>query len=168
MCIRDRIQKALAADRIEQYELNRQLGVASVGTAVPDHYDEDITQIRTELVKARTDHDAAEQKFAALGAGSGQSSAAIDAAADELIASDAGLVSMKTALNARRATLISQMANLTSMNPQYKQDEAELAKINSTLEAMMKELRSKAAARIQLQLRTDLQRTCLLYTSRCV
>jgi uncharacterized protein involved in exopolysaccharide biosynthesis len=156
---RDRIQKALAADRIEQYELNRQLGVASVGTAVPDHYDEDITQIRTELVKARTDHDAAEQKFAALGAGSGQSSAAIDAAADELIASDAGLVSMKTALNARRATLISQMANLTSMNPQYKQDEAELAKINSTLEAMMKELRSKAAARIQLQLRTDLQRT---------
>jgi uncharacterized protein involved in exopolysaccharide biosynthesis len=155
----DRIQRALAADRIEQDELNQQLGVASVGTAVPDHYDEDITQIRTELVKARTDHDAAEQKFAALGAGSGQSSAAIDAAADELISSDAGLVSMKTALNARRATLIAQMANLTPMNPQYKQDEAELAKINSTLEAMMKDLRSKAAARIQQQMRTDLQRT---------
>ena len=156
---KDRIQSALAADRVEQDELNKQLGVASVGTAVPDHYDEDITQIRSELVKARTDHDAAEQKFASLDAGSGPSSSAIDAVADEMIGSDAGLVSMKTALNARRATLISQMANLTPMNPQYKQDEAELTKINSTLEAMMKDLRSKAASRIQLQLRADLQRT---------
>jgi len=71
---KDRIQSALAADRVEQDELNKQLGVASVGTAVPDHYDEDITQIRSELVKARTDHDAAEQKFASLDAGSGPSS----------------------------------------------------------------------------------------------
>jgi len=156
---KDRIQNALAADRVEQDELNKQLGVASVGTAVPDHYDEDITQIRSELVKARTDHDAAEQKFAALDGGSGASSSAINAAADDSISSDAGLVSMKTALNARRAALISQMANLTPANPQYKQDEAELTKINSTLEAMMKDLRSKAAARIQLQLRSDLQRT---------
>jgi len=156
---KERIQKALESDHTEQDELNKQLGVASVSTTVPDHYDEDITQIRTELAKARTDHDAAESRFAALGAGHGLSSAAIDAAADEMIASDAGLVSMKTALNARRAVLISQMANLTPLNPQYKQDEAELTKINGTLEAMLKDLRAKAAARIQLQLNADLHRT---------
>jgi capsular polysaccharide biosynthesis protein len=156
---KDRIQTALAADHTEQESLNGQLGVASVSATVPDHYDQDITEMRSELVKARTDHDAAEAKFAALGAGSGASSSAIDAQADEIISSDAGLVSMKTALNARRATLISQMANLTPANPQYKQDEQELTRINSDLEAMMKDLRSKAAARIQLQLRAELQRT---------
>jgi uncharacterized protein involved in exopolysaccharide biosynthesis len=156
---KERIQSALAADHAEQDELNKQLGVASVATTVPDHYDEDITQIRTELAKARTEHDEAESKFTALGAGHGLSSAAIDATADEMIASDAGLVSMKTSLNARRAVLISQMANLTALNPQYKQDEAELAKINGTLDAMLKDLRAKAAARIQLQLNADLHRT---------
>jgi capsular polysaccharide biosynthesis protein len=156
---RDRIQNALAADRSEQETLNKQLGVASVGAAVPDHYDEDISGTRTELIKARTDHDAAEAKFTALDAGRGPSSAAIDAEADELIANDAGLVSMKQSLNTRRATLISQMANLTPSHPEYKQDEVELAKINNTLDAMMKDLRAKAAARIQLQLQADLQRT---------
>ena len=156
---RERIENALTADRIEQDALNKQLGVASVSTAVPDHYDEDITQIRSELAKARTDHDVAEQKFASLDAGRGPSSAAIDAVADEMVSSDAGLVSMKTALNVRRATLISQMANLTPSHPQYKQDEEELTKINGTLEAMMKDLRAKAAARVQLQLRADLERT---------
>lgn len=154
-----RITAALTADRAEQDALNKQLGVASVSTTVPDHYDEDITQTRSELIKARTDHDAAEAKFAALDAGHGPTSSQIDAQADEMIATDAGLVSMKTSLNARRAALLSQMANLTPVNPQYKQDEAELAKINSTLEAMMKDLRAKAAERIQLQLRSDLQRT---------
>jgi uncharacterized protein involved in exopolysaccharide biosynthesis len=156
---KERIQTALAADQAEQDELNKQLGVASVGTTIPDHYDEDITQIRTELAKARTEHDEAESKFASLGAGHGSSSSAIDATADEMIASDAGLVSMKTALNARRAALISQMANLTPLNPQYKLDEAELTKINGTLDAMLKDLRAKAAARIQLQLSADLHRT---------
>jgi hypothetical protein len=156
---RDRIHNALAADRAEQEALNRQLGVASVGAAVPDHYDEDITSTRAELIKARTDHDAAEAKFSSMEAGHGPSSSAIDAAADEIIASDAGLVSMKTALNTRRATLISQMANLTPTHPQYKQDEEELAKIDTNLDAMMKDLRAKAAARIQLQLQADLQRT---------
>jgi succinoglycan biosynthesis transport protein ExoP len=156
---KDRIQRALAANRAEQDDLNKQLGVASVGTTVSDHYDGDIAQIRAELDKARTDHDVAEQKFASLGGGHGASSTAIDAQADEMVASDAGLVSMKQAENARRAMLISQMANLTPMNPQYKLDEEELVKINGTLEAMMKDLRAKAAARIQAQLRADLQRT---------
>jgi len=155
---RDRVQSALDADRSEQQELNKQLGVASVGGA-PDHFDQDITEVRTELVKARTEHDAAEARFTAMGANHGESSNAIDAAADSTADMDAGLVSMKTALNGRKAVLISKMANLTPSNPEYKQDAAELGQINANLEQMMKDLRARAASRIQLQLRSDLERT---------
>jgi len=155
----DRVEAVLVSDRAEQDDLNKQLGVASISTTVPDHFDEDITQIRGELVKARTDHDAAEARYSSVGAGKGTSSAAIDAEADQMISTDAGLISMKTSLNARRAALITQMANLTPVNPQYKQDETELTKINADLDAMLKDLRAKAAARIQLQLRAELQRT---------
>jgi succinoglycan biosynthesis transport protein ExoP len=155
---RDRVQSALDADRAEQQDLNKQLGVASIGGA-PDHFDQDITEVRTELVKARTEHDAAEAKFAAMGASRGASSNAIDAAADESADTDAGLISMKTALNTRKAALISKMANLTPGNPEYKQDAAELAQINGNLEQMMKDLRTRAASHIQLQLRSELERT---------
>jgi uncharacterized protein involved in exopolysaccharide biosynthesis len=155
---RDRVQSALDADRAEQQELNKQLGVASVAGA-PDHFDQDISEIRTELVKARTEHDAAEAKFAAMGANHGSTSNAIGAAADESADMDAGLVSMKTALNARRAFLISKMANLTPGNPEYKQDAAELAQINANVDQMMKDLSNRAASHIQLQLRSDLERT---------
>ena len=155
---RDRIQKELTSDRAEQEALNKQLGQASIGSSVPDHYDEDIGRIRAELVKARTDHDDAAASYTSVGAAKGPSSAALDAEADELIANDAGLVSMKTALNARRAVLISQMANLTPSHPQYKQDAEELAKITASLETMANDLRTKAAARIQLKLRANLER----------
>ena len=155
---RDRVQSALDADRAEQQELNKQLGVASVGVA-PDHFDQDIAEYRTELVKARTEHDAAESKFAAMGANHGDSSNALDAAADASADMDAGLVSMKTALNARKAVLIGKMANLTPGNPEYKQDAVELAQINGNLEQMTKDLRTRAASHIQLQLRSELERT---------
>jgi uncharacterized protein involved in exopolysaccharide biosynthesis/Mrp family chromosome partitioning ATPase len=156
---RERVQKELASDRAEQETLNAKLGQAAIGAAAPDHLDDDITLVRSELVKARADHDEAAAKFTSVGGEKGPSSASLDAEADELIASDAGLVSMKTALNARRAVLISQMANLTPSHPQYKQNSEELAKINQELESMMNGLRAKAAARIQLKLRTDLERT---------
>jgi hypothetical protein len=156
---RDRIGQSLAADHAEQDTLNKQLGGAAAGAAVPNHSNEDASAIRAELVKARADHDAAAAKYAAMGAGQAPSSAAIDAATDQIIASDAGLLSMKTALNARRATLMSQMANLTPADPQYKQNQDELYKINATLEAMMKDLSGKAAARIELHRKADLQRT---------
>ena len=155
---RDRVQSALDADRAEQQELNKQLGVASISGA-PDHFDQDITELHTELVKARTEHDAAAAKFAAMGANHGEPTNAIDAAADESAATDAGLVSMKTALNARKAVLISKMANLTPGNPEYKQDAAELAQINGNLDQMMKDLRVRAVSHIQLQLRSELERT---------
>jgi uncharacterized protein involved in exopolysaccharide biosynthesis len=155
---RDRVQSALDADRAEQQELNKQLGVASVAGA-PDHFDQDITELHTELVKARTEHDSAEARFAAMGANHGESATAIDAAADESANTDAGLVSMKTALNARKAVLISKMANLTPGNPEYKQDAAELTQINGNLDQMIKGLHTQAASRIQLQLRSELERT---------
>jgi uncharacterized protein involved in exopolysaccharide biosynthesis len=156
---RDRIQNELTSDYSEQSALNKQLGMAAVGTEAPDLIDSDIGKTREELIKAQTDHDEAAARFSAMGAGKGESSAAIDAEADDMVAADAGLTSMKTSLNSRRATLITQMSNLTPNNPEYKQDAAELAKINGNLDSMMKDLRGKAAARIQEKLRTDLERT---------
>jgi capsular polysaccharide biosynthesis protein len=154
---RDRVLTELVSDRSEQEALNKQLGVASVGSSTPDTYDDQIAAIRAELVKARTDNDQAAAKLTAMTGG--PSSAALDAEADEIVAADPGLVSMKTALNKRRSDLISQMANLTPSHPLYKQDTEELAKINTSLDAMTKDLRAKAAAQIEQKLKNDLERT---------
>ncbi len=154
---RTRVQTALDADRAEQKALNMHLGVASI-VAAPDVYDEDIGRIRGELVTARAAHDEAAARLTSMDANQGSSSA-LDAAAEEIVASDSGLQSMKTSLNQRRSALISQMANLTPNHPQYKQDSAELAQINSNLDAMMTDLHTKAAGHIQLKLRSDLERT---------
>lgn len=156
---RDRIQNQLTADRAEQDILNKQLGVAAVGNGAPDLIDDDIGRTRAELVAARTKHDEAAAQFAAMDAGKGTSSAAIDAEADGIVSTDVGLASMKTSLNQRRAALITQMANLTPNHPQYQQDAVELAKINSELDGMMKDLRGKAVERIQQRLRTNLEQT---------
>ncbi len=156
---RDRIQNELNADYAEQNDLNQQLGMAAVGTSAPDLIDDEIGKTREELIKAQTDHDEAEARYSAMNAGQGDASTALNAEADDLVAADAGLTSMKTSLNQRRAVLISQMANLTPTNPEYKQDAAELAKINGSLDSMMKDLRTSAARRIQEKLRTDLERT---------
>lgn len=156
---RDRVQNQLNADLAEQSALNKELGMAAVGTEAPDLIDNAIGSTREELIKARTDHDEAEARFASLESNNAQSQAALDAEADELVASDPGLTSMKTSLNARRATLITQMANLTPNNPEYKLDSEELARINGSLDSMMQDLRAKAASRIQEKLRADLERT---------
>ncbi len=156
---RDRIQNELKSDYAEQDDLNKQLGMAAVGPVAPDMIDDQISKTRDELIKAQTEHDQAEAKFSAMKAGQSDTSAAMNAEAEDLIAADAGLSSMKTSLNQRRATLITQMANLTPQNPGYKLAADELSKINASLDAMMKDLRSSAAARIQQKLRTDLERT---------
>ncbi|HKF48385.1 MAG TPA: hypothetical protein VKB38_13570 [Terracidiphilus sp.] len=155
---RDRITKELASDRTEQEDLNKKLGVASVGAATPDPYDDQIAAVRAELVKARTAHDEAAATLTSQ-TGSGQNSAALDAEADELVAADPGLGSMKMALNKRRSELISQMANLTPNHPEYKQDAEELSKINTSLDTMSKELRAKAGAEITQRLKNALERT---------
>jgi len=159
---RERIKKELDDDRAEQAALNAQLGVAAIGPEAPEHYDSDIGQIHEELVKARSDHDEAAARLTSINSGSSLSSAALDAEADQLIATDPGLSSLKQALLTRRAALVSQMANLTPNHPLYKQDQAELAKIDASLETSTQELRAKAAARIEEQLRTDLDRTSSL------
>ncbi len=155
---RNRIVKELASDRTEQEDLNKKLGIAAVAGATPDPYDEQIAAVRSELVKARTANDEAAARLTSVDK-VGASSAALDAEADEIVSSDAGMVAMKTALNKRRSDLISQMANLTPNHPQYKQDSEELAKINTSLEAITKDLREKASAHIQQRLKNDLERT---------
>lgn len=156
---RDRIKKELDDDRAEQAALNAELGVAAIGPEAPEHYDTDIGAIHEELVKARADHDEAAARLTSMNASNGLSSSALDAEAEQLISTDPGLSSLKQALLARRATLVSQMANLTPAHPQYKQDQEELAKIDASLASATQELRAKAAARIEQQLRTDLDRT---------
>jgi len=154
-----RIQKELAADRAEQEQLNDKLGTASIGAAATNHYDQDIASIREELVKARAARDEAAARLSTMEAVKGATPQALNAEADELAGTDAGLVSMKMSLNQRRATLIAQMANLTPVHPLYKQDAAELAQIDSSLDAMMKDLRAKVSARIEQRMHTDLDRT---------
>jgi len=155
----DRVQKELAADRAEQEALNAQLGVAAVGSSAPNHYDEDIGRIHEELVKARTLHDEAAARLISVDSSHAPSAEALNAEADDLVVIDPGLASMKAALSQQRALLITQMANLTPNHPQYKQDVEELAQINTSLDSMTKDLRGKAATRIQQRLRTDLNRT---------
>jgi uncharacterized protein involved in exopolysaccharide biosynthesis len=158
----ERIKKELDDDRAEQAMLNAQLGVAAIGPEAPQHYDSDIGQIHAELVKARSDHDEAAARLTSMNAGNGASSAALDAEADQLIATDPGLSSLKQALLTRRAALVSHMSGKTPDNPQYKQDQEELEKIDAALESETRDLRAKAAARIEEQLRTDLDRTASL------
>jgi uncharacterized protein involved in exopolysaccharide biosynthesis len=153
-----RIQKELADDRAEQEELNAKLGTASIGTTEANHYDEDIGSVREALVKARAVRDEAAARLSTMEGVRGSAPQALDAEADEMAATDAGLVSMKTSLNQRRAVLIAQMANLTPNHPLYKQDAAELAQIDGSLDAMMKDLRAKVSARIDQRLHTDLNR----------
>jgi uncharacterized protein involved in exopolysaccharide biosynthesis len=153
-----RIQKELADDRAEQEELNAKLGTASIGTTEANHYDEDIGSVREALVKARAARDEAAARLSTIEGVRGSAPQALDAEADEMAATDAGLVSMKMSLNQRRAVLIAQMANLTANHPLYKQDAAELAQIDGSLDAMMKDLRAKVSARIEQRLHTDLNR----------
>ena len=133
--------------------------MAAIGPEAPQHYDSDIGQIHEELVKARADHDEYAARLTSISSSNGHSSTALDTEAEQSIATDPGLSSLKQSLLARKAALVSQMANLTPSHPLYKQDQAELAKIDASLETSTQELRAKAATRIEEQLRTDLDRT---------
>lgn len=159
---RERIKKELDDDRTEQAELNAQLGVAAIGPDAPEHYDSDIAQIHQELEAARHDHDEYAARLTSITSSNGVSSTALDTEAEQSIATDPGLSSLKQALLARKAALVSQMANLTPSHPLYKQDQAELAKIDASLESSTQEVRAKAATRIEEQLRMDLDRTASL------
>ena len=129
---RDRVQKELTADRSRARGPEQATGRGwSWELVLPILSTTILARTRAALVRRARTHDEAEAKFAAMDAGAGAASAAIDAQADEMAATDPGLTSMKTSLNQRRAAMLTQMANLTSNHPVYKQDAEELAKINS-------------------------------------
>lgn len=153
---RIRVQKSLDADRAEQDAINARLGIASIGTTTPNHYDADIAQLHESLIKARADREEAAARLSAMKGGANDG---LNAEADEQLNSDLGLVGLKTSLNQRRATLIAQMANLTPNHPLYRQDADELAHIDATLDGTLKQMRAVASARIQQKLRTELTRT---------
>ncbi len=155
----DRVQAELAADRAEQAALSRQLGMAAPAGNAPDLYDEQIAATRTELIRARTEHDEAAARFASMNLGVTDASSAIDAQADEVAAADPGLGSMKTSLNQRKAAIVHEMSGLTVNHPLYKQDAAEIEKINTELESASRTLHTQAAAHIQQKLRSDMERT---------
>jgi uncharacterized protein involved in exopolysaccharide biosynthesis len=156
---RDRVKKELDDDHAEQVALNAQLGVAAIGPVAPEHYDDDIAKIHEDLVKARTDHDEAAARLTAMDTKNGLNSSALNSEADKLLDTDPGMGSLKSALLSRRAALVSQMANLTPSHPQYKQDQAELEKIDASLDSATQDMRGKASARIEEQLHADLDRT---------
>jgi len=156
---KENVQKELAADRAEQLQLNKQLGVQAVANGAPALLDEDLSRVHDELVKARAASDEAAAKLVSLNSGKASDSVALDAEADKVIAEDPGLSSLKVTLFQRRGNLVSQMSNLTPNNPQFKQDTEELAKIDKSLESVQKDLRAKASVRIQQRLHTDLDRT---------
>ena len=155
---RDRVQKELDDDRVEQRGLNNQLGMAAVGASAPDLYDSAIEKTREELIKVQTEHDEAQARYNAFGGGHA-AAGALGAQADTVLAGDQGLNSMKSWLYQRRAQLIAHMSNLTPNNPAYKQDADELAQTNKSLESMTSDLRSQVSSRIQEQLRADLNRS---------
>ena len=155
---RDRIQKELEADRSEQESLSKQLGMVAVSGEVSNAYEHETNALREELVKARAQHDEAAAQLQTLSRSNGNTRS-LDALADEASANDAGLNSMKATLDQRRAQLVTQMANLTPSHPLYKQDSAELAQIDASLEAAQKELRRQVGGRIEQKLHSDLERT---------
>ena len=159
---RDRVQKEMNADRTEQDELNKQLAANPIeAAAVPNRgsNDAEITRLRTDLVKARTEHDAAVARYNAMDANHGPSSAAIDTEVDEMLSSDPALANSRAALTARRADLKKEMGNLALSPAQYKKDAAEVVQIDNQLDTMTKDLRAKASSRVQAQIRSDLERT---------
>jgi uncharacterized protein involved in exopolysaccharide biosynthesis len=154
-----RIQKELQADRDEQAELSKTLGVADTQNGGANPYDLQLAGVRTELIAAREAHDVAAAQLASVTGRGGTSSDGLKAIADEAIASDSGLSALKTTINERRAVLNAQMATLTSTNPVYKQDADEIASMDKQVEARMSQLRQTAERRVEDKLRLDLQRT---------
>src|ERR1017187_9027392 len=100
----ERVKRELTADRSEQHDLNKILGVAGVGTNTPDLLDEDLSRVRSELINARSASDSAAARLTSLDANRTHSTVALDAEADQMLAVDTGLGSMRATLFQRRAT----------------------------------------------------------------
>jgi succinoglycan biosynthesis transport protein ExoP len=154
----NRIQQSLNADYAEQAALSKQLGVANATPGNTDPYSAQIDTLHAELLKARADHDQAEAELNALTSG-GPRSAALAAATQTILAKDPGLSTMKGAMSQRRSQLIAQMSQLKPANPVYQQDQAELNKLNQSLDEMTAKLQTQAEQQVDAQVRADLDRT---------
>ena len=156
---RQRIQQMLDEDRLEQASLGKALGVANASGTVGSAYDAQIAGVQTQIAGAREAKAIAAAQLASLPGQGDTLSPGLAAAAEDLIGTDVGLNSMKSTITSRKAVLSTQMAGLTPSNPIYKQDQAEIADLDRSLNAMTTELRAKTARRLQDKMRADLQRT---------
>ncbi len=156
---RGRVIEELDRNREEQAQLSKELGVADLGSntgkdTIPNQFDTQLAQLRTELGQARAARTAADAQLASITDGStDDSERPIAAAAEQTIENDPGLAALKETISKRRSELATQMAGLTPKNPLYKQDQEELARLNQSLDEMSNELRGRAAQQVMSKYR---------------
>ncbi len=148
-----RVETLLASDQQKLVGVNRELGVGTISANTPDPYDQDVSDLRTELAKARSAHDlAVAQRMSA------QSGAYIGDTENQA-QSDPGLISLKTGLYQRRSALIAQMAGLTLHHPLYKQDTIELQQLDKAIDEVTQKLEAAARERISKKLDGEVKTT---------
>ncbi len=148
-----RVQTLLASDRQELEGVNRQLGVGAITPSTPDPYDQEVSDLRTELAKARSAHDLAAAQLL-----SSESGAYIGDTENQA-QNDPGLISLKTGLYQRRSALIAQMAGLTLHHPLYKQDTIELQQLDKAIDDVTQKLEAAARERIGKKLDGEVKTT---------
>jgi uncharacterized protein involved in exopolysaccharide biosynthesis len=155
---KDRLQKQMDDSLAEQAQLMKQLGVATISSAVgaTNPYDSTLQTLRTQLSTASMQREAAEAQLAAVLKGNSSGASSVqEAAADQAIASDSGLSGMRGTLNSRRAVLLEEMNGLRPDHPIYQKDKEELASIDG----LMSDLQHKAGEQLRDRLRQDVSRT---------
>ncbi len=148
-----RVETRMAADRQELEGVNRQLGVGALTATTQDPYDQEVTELRAELAKARSAHDLAAAQLMAADSG------AFVGSTENQAQSDPGLISLKTGLYERRSALIAQMAGLTLEHPLYKQDTVELQQLDKAIDDVTHKLEAAAHDRIEKSLQGEVKTT---------
>lgn len=153
----NRIQTETDSLLQEQDKITKALGVASVSVKGTTTLDNDNAKLQSDLTAAREQRFSVEAQLAALNSGDpSASNSALNAAADDVIASDPTLETLKKSLSERHADLVGKLANMTESNPQRQAAEEQLSQINKEIQDMQTQLRTKAAARLQQKLHTQL------------
>uniref|UniRef100_E6QMG9 Uncharacterized protein n=1 Tax=mine drainage metagenome TaxID=410659 RepID=E6QMG9_9ZZZZ len=146
-----RIENLLALDRGELESINKRIGVGAITADTQDPFDQDVSDLRTELAKARSEHDLAEARL--LSEQNGAYSADAETQAD----ADPGLISLKTGLYQRRSVLIAQMAGLTVDHPLYKQGTVELQQLDKNIDDVTRQIQDKVKQRMDKKLEGDVE-----------
>ena len=156
---RARLRTELELAHVEQARLGATLGMANPVTETGNPFDQQLTNLHTELATAQQAHDVAAAQLASVSGQGMDQRSGLAAAADESLSTEAGLASLKSSMYQRRAVLVSQMAGLMPSNPQWKQDQEEIADLDRSLDSMTGQLRQRTERRIQDKLKSDLERT---------